>query len=200
MADSSTNRINDLRTSGTHQTPVGRYPAERLLGSSSSYAALLDAMVAKALGGDVPKPSGRRPSRGGSGYVISGFHAADADALAYLNRPKVKSKRTIFLELCLDACIRFPHDTTNSKEHLPVGAILQYVDGDDVGPHPDHPVFAACRNFPPMRNAVAKYKPEDMVHGLTFVEFDEIDVYFEELIRCNMLKPEPKKKAAAAAA
>ncbi|KAH8052241.1 hypothetical protein JL722_10341 [Aureococcus anophagefferens] len=147
----------------------------------------LDAMVARALGGDVPPSTSRKSSRGGAGYVISTFQPAEADALAYLNRPKVKSKRQIFRELCFDATARYAMHCTNSKDHLPVACVLQYCDDAAAGPHPDHAVFKAMRDFPPMRKAVAAYKPIDLVHGLEFCEFDELDDYFAEIIDANFL-------------
>ncbi|KAH8076955.1 hypothetical protein JL720_10254 [Aureococcus anophagefferens] len=162
-------------------------PAAAVPPAAEAEAERLDAMVARALGGDVPPSTSRKSSRGGAGYVISTFQPAEADALAYLNRPKVKSKRQIFRELCFDATARYAMHCTNSKDHLPVACVLQYCDDAAAGPHPDHAVFKAMRDFPPMRKAVAAYKPIDLVHGLEFCEFDELDDYFAEIIDANFL-------------
>ncbi|EGB07370.1 hypothetical protein AURANDRAFT_65008 [Aureococcus anophagefferens] len=162
-------------------------PAAAVPPAVEAEAERLDAMVARALGGDVPPSTSRKSSRGGAGYVISTFQPAEADALAYLNRPKVKSKRQIFRELCFDATARYAMHCTNSKDHLPVACVLQYCDDAAAGPHPDHAVFKAMRDFPPMRKAVAAYKPIDLVHGLEFCEFDELDDYFAEIIDANFL-------------
>ena len=50
-------------------------------------------------------------------------------------------------------------------------------------------VVRALRDFPPLRAAVAKFKPVDP-HGLEFAEFDEFDLYFAEIITANCLKPD----------
>ncbi|KAK7231199.1 hypothetical protein SO694_00071163 [Aureococcus anophagefferens] len=111
----------------------------------------LDAMVARALGGDVPPSTSRKSSRGGAGYVISTFQPAEADARPlHLNRPSTAA---------------------TTRPRAP----------------PDHAVFKAMRDFPPMRKAVAAYKPIDLVHGLEFCEFDELDDYFAEIIDANFL-------------
>ncbi|KAH8075176.1 hypothetical protein JL721_1171 [Aureococcus anophagefferens] len=167
--------------------PDGAAPAAAVPPAAEAEAERLDAMVARALGGDVPPSTSRKSSRGGAGYVISTFQPAEADALAYLNRPKVKSERQIFRELCFDATARYAMHCTNSKDHLPVACVLQYCDDAAAGPHPDHAVFKAMRDFPPMRKAVAAYKPIDLVHGLEFCEFDELDDYFAEIIDANFL-------------
>ena len=46
----------------------------------------------------------------------------------------------------------------------------------------DHPILRAIRAYPVIRKCASKYEPEDP-RGLTFLEFDQLQSWFAELIR-----------------
>ena len=170
-------------------------PARRppLPPSIEAEAEKLDAMVRAALGGNVPKfPKhalhGKLPKgHYASGAMMTTFRRGNVDALKYLDEPTEPSPEDIFKELCETARRLYPEHSTNSTDHLPVSCLLRLAD-ERAGPRPDHYVMWALREFPPIRDAVAEYEPEDP-HGLEFVEFDEFETYFSEIIRGNGLEP-----------
>ena len=45
----------------------------------------------------------------------------------------------------------------------------------------DHPILRAIRAYPVIRKCASKYEPEDP-RGLTFLEFDQLQSWFAELI------------------
>ena len=78
----------------------------------------------------------------------------------------------LFGELCAAA-------RTPSPNHLPVATLLEMADG--ASELKDHPILRSIRAYPVIRKCASKYKPEDP-RGLTFLEFDQLQSWFAELI------------------
>ena len=67
-----------------------------------------------------------------------------------------------------------------TPNHLPVATLLEMADGA-ASELKDHPILRAIRSYPVIRKCASKYEPEDP-RGLTFLEFDQLQSWFAELI------------------
>ena len=128
-----------------------------------------DAAVAAARGGTPPvvEARARTPQTPqGTVLVSQGTTSGQGD----LGRIHAEN---LFGELCAAA-------RTPSPNHLPVATLLEMADGA-ASELKDHPILRAIRSYPVIRKCASKYEPEDP-RGLTFLEFDQLQSWFAELI------------------
>ena len=127
----------------------------------------LDAAVAAARSGTPPVVEARaRTPQTPQGTVLVSQRRDDASSLG-----RIKAEN-LFGELCAAA-------RTPSPNHLPVATLLEMADG--ASELKDHPILRSIRAYPVIRKCASKYKPEDP-RGLTFLEFDQLQSWFGELI------------------
>ena len=129
----------------------------------------LDAAVAAARSGTPPVVEARaRTPQTPQGTVLVSQRRDDASSLG-----RIKAEN-LFGELCAAA-------RTPSPNYLPVATLLEMADGDASEELKDHPILRSIRAYPVIRKCASKYKPEDP-RGLTFLEFDQLQSWFGELI------------------
>ena len=127
----------------------------------------LDAAVAAARSGTPPVVEARaRTPQTPQGTVLVSQRADSGQSLGRIHA------ENLFGELCAAA-------RTPSPNHLPVATLLEMADG--ASELKDHPILRAIRSYPVIRKCASKYKPEDP-RGLTFLEFDQLQEWFGELI------------------
>jgi hypothetical protein len=129
----------------------------------------LDAAVAAARGGTPPvvEARARTPQTPqGTVLVSQGTTSGQGD----LGRIHAEN---LFGELCAAA-------RTPSPNYLPIATLLEMADGASEELK-DHPILRAIRAYPVIRKCASKYEPEDP-RGLTFLEFDQLQSWFAELI------------------
>ena len=128
----------------------------------------LDAAVAAARSGTPPVVEARaRTPQTPQGTVLVSQRRDDASSLG-----RIKAEN-LFGELCAAA-------RTPSPNYLPVATLLEMADGD-ASELKDHPILRSIRAYPVIRKCASKYEPEDP-RGLTFLEFDQLQSWFGELI------------------
>ena len=130
----------------------------------------LDAAVAAARSGTPPvvEARARTPQTPqGTVLVSQGTTSGQGD----LGRIHAEN---LFGELCATA-------RTPSPNHLPVATLLAMADGEASEELKDHPILRSIRAYPVIRKCASKYEPEDP-RGLTFLEFDQLQSWFAELI------------------
>ena len=129
----------------------------------------LDAAVAAARSGTPPVVEARaRTPQTPQGTVLVSQRRDDASSLG-----RIKAEN-LFGELCAAA-------RTPSPNYLPVATLLEMADGA-ASELKDHPILRAIRCYPVIRKCASKYEPEDP-RGLTFLEFDQLQSWFAELIQ-----------------
>ena len=129
----------------------------------------LDAAVAAARSGTPPvvEARARTPQTPqGTVLVSQGTTSGQGD----LGRIHAEN---LFGELCAAA-------RTPSPNYLPIATLLEMADGASEELK-DHPILRAIRAYPVIRKCASKYEPEDP-RGLTFLEFDQLQSWFAELI------------------
>ena len=128
----------------------------------------LDAAVAAARSGTPPVVEARaRTPQTPQGTVLVSQRADSGQSLGRIHA------ENLFGELCAAA-------RTPSPNHLPVATLLEMADGA-ASELKDHPILRAIRSYPVIRKCASKYEPEDP-RGLTFLEFDQLQEWFGELI------------------
>ena len=145
----------------------------------------LDAAVAAARGGTPPvvEARARTPQTPqGTVLVSQGTTSGQGD----LGRIHAEN---LFGELCATARTPLPN-------YLPVATLLAMADG--ASELKDHPILRSIRAYPVIRKCASKYEPEDP-RGLTFLEFDQLQSWFAELIHDYGLDLLPAVDAPAAA-
>ena len=140
----------------------------------------MDAAVAAVRGGIAPveERAARMPQ---GGTVMASFRVDDANALGRIHA------ESLFGELCAAA--------RASPGHLPIEALLDMSDWE-ASELKDHPILQAIRLYPIIRKVAACYAPEDP-RGVDFLEFDQLQAYFTELIRTYGLDLPPADAVAA---
>ena len=140
----------------------------------------LNAAVAAVRGGTAPveERAARMPQ---GGTVMASFRVDDANALGRIHA------ESLFGELCAAA--------RASPGHLPIEALLDMSDWE-ASELKDHPILQAIRLYPIIRKVAACYAPEDP-RGVDFLEFDQLQAYFTELIRTYGLDLPPADAVAA---